>query len=122
MAGDTGTLIIIIQSVNRQQETPVRQILEALRSGISTFEGDGISREESLCDSDGKESTCNAGDPGSTPGSGRLLGEGNGNPPQYSFFFSCFMVSFYFFIFPIVFISWRLITLQYCSGFCHTLT
>ena len=26
---------------------------------------------------------------------------------------------FYFFIY---FISWRLITLQYCSGFCHTLT
>ena len=24
--------------------------------------------------------------------------------------------------FPFVFISWRLITLQYCSGFCHTLT
>ena len=26
------------------------------------------------------------------------------------------------FFFPIIFISWRLITLQYCSGFCHTLT
>ena len=24
--------------------------------------------------------------------------------------------------FSFVFISWRLITLQYCSGFCHTLT
>ena len=23
--------------------------------------------------------------------------------------------------FPFIFISWRLITLQYCSGFCHTL-
>ena len=23
---------------------------------------------------------------------------------------------------PIIFISWRLITLKYCSGFCHTLT
>ena len=34
--------------------------------------------------SDGKESTCNAGDPGSTPGSGRSPGEGNGNPLQYS--------------------------------------
>ena len=22
--------------------------------------------------------------------------------------------------FPFIFISWRLITLQYCSGFCHT--
>ena len=25
------------------------------------------------------------------------------------------------FFFPFIFISWRLITLQYCSGFCHTL-
>ena len=30
----------------------------------------------------GKESTCNAGDPGLTPGSGRSSGEGNGNPFQ----------------------------------------
>ena len=28
----------------------------------------------------------------------------------------------YLFIFPFIFISWRLITLHYCSGFCHTLT
>ena len=34
--------------------------------------------------SDGKESTCNAGDPGSTPGSGRSPGEWNGYPLQYS--------------------------------------
>ena len=34
--------------------------------------------------SDGKESSCNAGDPGSIPGSGRSPGEGNGNPLQYS--------------------------------------
>ena len=32
----------------------------------------------------GKESACNAGDQGSVPGSGRSLGEGNGNPLQYS--------------------------------------
>ena len=32
----------------------------------------------------GKETTCNAGDPGSTPESGRYLGEGNDNPLQYS--------------------------------------
>ena len=32
----------------------------------------------------GKESACNAGDPGLTPGSGRSPGEGNGNPLQYS--------------------------------------
>ena len=32
------------------------------------------------CDSDGKESDCNAGDPGLIPGLGRSPGEGNGNP------------------------------------------
>ena len=31
-----------------------------------------------------KESACNAGDSDSTPGLGRSLGEGNGNPLQYS--------------------------------------
>ena len=36
------------------------------------------------CDSDGKESACNAGDPGSIPGLGRAPGEENGNPLQYS--------------------------------------
>ena len=32
----------------------------------------------------GNESTCSAGDSGSIPGSGRSLGEGHGNPLQYS--------------------------------------
>ena len=31
-----------------------------------------------------KKSGCNAGDPGSIPGSGTSPGEGNGNPLQYS--------------------------------------
>ena len=31
---------------------------------------------------DGKESACNAGDPGSIPGLGRYPGDGNGNPLQ----------------------------------------
>ena len=34
--------------------------------------------------SDGEESTCNAGDPGFIPGSGRSPAEGNGYPLQYS--------------------------------------
>ena len=34
--------------------------------------------------SDSKTSACNAGDPGSISGSGRSLGEGYGNPLQYS--------------------------------------
>ena len=32
----------------------------------------------------GKESACNAGDPGLIPGSGRSAGEGTGYPLQYS--------------------------------------
>ena len=32
------------------------------------------------------------------------------------------IIFIYLFIFPFVFISWRLITLQYFSVFCHTLT
>ena len=31
-----------------------------------------------------KASASNVGDPGSIPGLGRSPGEGNGNPPQYS--------------------------------------
>ena len=35
-------------------------------------------------------------------------------------------ITYFFFqlwhFFPFIFISWRLITLQYCSGFCHILT
>ena len=34
--------------------------------------------------SDGKESTCNAGDLGLIPGSGRSPGGGHGNPLQYT--------------------------------------
>ena len=34
--------------------------------------------------SDGRESTCNAGDPDLIPGSGRCPGKGNGYPLQYS--------------------------------------
>ena len=37
-----------------------------------------------LSGSDGKDSACNAGDPGLIPGLGRSPGEGNGNPLQYS--------------------------------------
>ena len=44
----------------------------------------------------------------------------NCGPPYWVNFFFCFNFLLYFF--PFIFISWRLITLQYCSGFCHTLT
>ena len=40
-----------------------------------------------------------------------------------SFFKIYFLFLFFFSFFPpYIFISWRLITLQSCSGFCHTLT
>ena len=38
----------------------------------------------SSCSSDGKESACNSGDPGTIPGLGRSPGEGNGYPLLYS--------------------------------------
>ena len=43
----------------------------------------GLEHSPSVCRR-GDGSTCNAGDPGSIPGSGRSPGEGNGNPLQYS--------------------------------------
>ena len=39
---------------------------------------------EHLVCANGKESACNAGDPGSIPGSGRPPGEENSNPLEYS--------------------------------------
>ena len=36
------------------------------------------------CGSEGKESACNAGDPGMIPRLGRSSGERHGNPLQYS--------------------------------------
>ena len=111
--------------------------------------------------SDSKESTCNAGDPGSIPESRRFPGEGHGNPLQYSCLENSmdrgawqttvhgvaksqtWLSNWHFHIiwtaellccppetittllllfFSFIFVSWRLITLKYCSGFCHTLT
>ena len=37
----------------------------------------------------------------------------------FLFFFFLYL---YFIYFSFIFIHWRLITLQYCNGFCHTLT
>ena len=38
------------------------------------------------------------------------------------FKFWCWRRLFFSFLFSFIFISWRLTTLQNCSGFCHTLT
>ena len=43
---------------------------------MNEWQGSGVS--------DGKESPCNVGDPGSLSGLERSPGEGNGNPIQYS--------------------------------------
>ena len=58
----------------------------SLEFQISHIPGDSVKNEiASLLglpySSDGKESTCNAGDSDSIPGSGRSSGEENGNPP-----------------------------------------
>ena len=50
------------------------QKIHAVQSGPSVLPGG----------SDGKESACNAGDPGLITGSGRSHEEGNSNPLQYS--------------------------------------
>ena len=46
--------------------------------------------------------------------------EAHQGSPQWMLYY-CNNIAFLFF-FSFIFISWRLITLQYCSGFCHTLT
>ena len=56
------------------------------------------------------------------------MGENKGQHTQKLSSWVCFIfhvhdsIIYLFFIFSFIFISWRLITLQYCSGFCHTLT
>ena len=54
------------------------------RSGIAGSYGISIfSFLRNFSGSDGKGSSCNAGDPGLILGLGRSPGEGNGNPSQY---------------------------------------
>ena len=72
----------LVKNLPEVQETPVPFLLgeDPLakdRLPIPVFLG-------FLGGSDGRESTCNAGDLGWIPGSGRSPGEGNGNPLQYS--------------------------------------
>ena len=43
-------------------------------------------------------------------------------PVPTSFFFPLSFFTFFKLFFSFIFISWKLTTLQYCSGFCHTLT
>ena len=64
------------QSALQNREFP------ALLQGVALF-GPGF-RTGVPGGSDGKESACSAGDPGSAPGLGRSPGEGNGYPLPYS--------------------------------------
>ena len=52
--------------------------------GAVVLLGQSVIVGELSCGSDGKESTCNAGDLGSIPGLGRSPGEGKDYPLQYS--------------------------------------
>ena len=72
----------LVKNLPPVHETPI-QILDQddpLEKGQSTHSNIlGLP-----CGSAGKESTCNAGDPSSIPGSGRSCGEGKGYPLKYS--------------------------------------
>ena len=66
----------LVKNLPAMRETWVQSLgwEDPLEKGIATHSSS----------SDGKESACNAGDPGLIPGSGRSPGEGNCNPLQYS--------------------------------------
>ena len=52
----------------------------------------------------------------------RLTGAGAGKVTRALTRKAVIFFLIYFILFYFIFISWRLITLQYCSGFCHTFT
>ena len=114
-----------------------RTLFATVSTNFRGFPGGSVVKNPPASAGDAKEV-------GSIPGSGRSPGKGNVSPLQYSClenpvdslvgyssWLSCkdmsstghnwvtkqalIFFNFYFFI------SWRLITLQYCSGFCHTL-
>ena len=70
---DRGAWRATVQGVAKSQTQPERPTLHLERPFSVGFPGSSVS----------KESACSAGDPGSTPGSGRYPGKGNGNPLQY---------------------------------------
>ena len=75
-------VLVHIRTYYAIHETPVRFLgqEDPLEKGLATHSTIlGLP-----CGSAGKESACNAGDPGSIPGLGRLAGEGIGYPLQYS--------------------------------------
>ena len=67
----------------RFRASPVAQMVKN-PPAMQETQGQSLGREDPLenfpCSSVGKESACNAEDPGSIPGLGRYPGEGNGYP------------------------------------------
>ena len=60
-------------------------LVSGMQQGDSVIRVSILFKKDSFPDSSvGKESACNAGDPGSIPGSGKSPGEGIGFPLQYS--------------------------------------
>ena len=59
-------------------------LLEGMKNSTTPVEGCLAVSTGFPGGSEVKASACNAGDLGSIPGQGRSLGEGNGNPLQYS--------------------------------------
>ena len=62
------------------------KLLKTTIDNLSSGPRDFLPGHSDIGGSDGKESACNAGDPGSIPGSGRAPGEGNGYLLQCSCF------------------------------------
>ena len=73
LSGQAYTCQVIYNSEKLFRETPVL-LINSYLSTMRVFPGGFVV----------KESTCNAGDPGLIPGSGRSPGEETGNPFQYS--------------------------------------
>ena len=72
---------------SRRPPISVMQILQKKRLSnfLAKFKSHHLSNEDQLYNSSaGEQSACNAGDPRSTPGSGRFPGEGIGYPLWYS--------------------------------------
>ena len=61
-------------------------------------------------------------DVGSVLGQEDPLEEGMTTHSSILFFFFNLLVIFMSFLKKLTYFNWRLITLQYCSGFCHTFT
>ena len=66
-----------------KQRGPTESKGNSTQYSVITYKGK-VSEKGFPASSVSKESACNAGDPGSIPGSGRSTGEGIGRPPQRS--------------------------------------